>query len=126
MLKKREGERGASLKSPHPILGVRCKKTSGRNFEARGELREKSWGGKRGQTLNGAQPRFRSSDVGHFLGIAEEFFAGGQTAATFADILDVFELALAVVLFMNLMGVAAIAAGHGFPLGIAQVPGLFR
>jgi hypothetical protein len=79
-----------------------------------------------GQVLADAWPRFGSLAVGHFLGIAEEFFAGGQAAAALADILDIFELSLAVMLFVDLMGVAAIAARHGFALRITQVPGLLR
>jgi len=79
-----------------------------------------------GQAPKGARLRLTGSDVGDVLGIAQEFFAGGQAAAFFTNVLEVFQLALAIMLFVGAMLEAAVGTFHSRSLGIAQVPRLFR
>jgi hypothetical protein len=57
--------------------------------------------------------------VGDFCGFAEEFFAGGQAAAALADILEVFEFALAKMLLKGIMLNAAVTAFIDLALRIA-------
>jgi hypothetical protein len=80
---------------------------------------------KQGQTRG--CPRIRPAWLigGNCLGFAEKVFAGGQAAAALADIIEVFEFALAIMLFMGFRKFATIAASR-LPLGITEMPGLFR
>jgi hypothetical protein len=78
-----------------------------------------------GRTRERARVRPAGLLVGDFCGLAEEFFAGGQAAAALADILEVFEFALAIMLFMGFRKFPTIAARR-LPLGITEMPGLFR
>jgi hypothetical protein len=70
-------------------------------------------------------PRWLTNFLRYFLGIAEKFFAGGQAAAAFTDVFDVFELPLAIMLFMGSMFKTAVVTCHRRALRIAQVPGFF-
>jgi hypothetical protein len=66
------------------------------------------------------------SDVGHFLGLAEEVGAGGQAAAVLTDIFDILKFPLAKMLFVDFVLFAAIFAGQRLALRIAQMAGRLR